>query len=206
MSVGSPSIEPALLGLTSQRYAELRNVFDVQSCMFTSEILSTIWDLYPEGKHNISVLDVGTRTGAGSELIRYLHNTASFSRLKVRITALDISSEFLDYAKVHFPDLTYVVQDILAPTFTDTFDVVLCSHTLEHLADPNPVVARLKQLACDWVVIATPFEEKDLIKGHLSSIGFKFLERHNACRTKVYRSMTWHQSMACIATLKGKAP
>jgi 2-polyprenyl-3-methyl-5-hydroxy-6-metoxy-1,4-benzoquinol methylase len=179
MLPGVSLIEPAALGISEARYRQLRNVFDVQSCVFTCEILPALWGLYPSGQHRLSLLDVGPRTGAGTGLLQYLHHPESFSRIKLHTTAIDIDPTYKDYAAVHSPDVEYLVGDIFDVSLSRTFDVVLCSHTLEHLAEPLPFLRRLQALSKAWVIIACPFD--------------------------VYRSLTWHQCMACVAVFKGQA-
>jgi 2-polyprenyl-3-methyl-5-hydroxy-6-metoxy-1,4-benzoquinol methylase len=205
MLPGLPIIEPAALGLSEERYRRLRNVFDVQSYVFTCEILPAFWALYPTGQHHLTLLDVGPRTGAGTGLLQYLHHPESFSRIKLRTTAIDIDSAYKEYAAVHSPDVEYLVGDIFDPGLSRVFDVVLCSHTLEHLTDPLPFLRRLQALSRSWVIVACPFDENDCIPGHLSSIGYDFFEQAGVHALSVYRSLTWHQSMACVAVFKGQA-
>jgi SAM-dependent methyltransferase len=206
MSLGQPLVEPAALGLTEENYYVLRTRFDVQSFVFATEMLPVLWDLYPTGIVNLTLLDVGSRTGAGTALLQYLHHPASFSRIKLRTTALDIDPSYLDYARVHFPDVEYVVGDIFDPQFTQGFDIVLCSHTLEHVPDPHGFLARLRALAKAWVIVACPFAEKDLIPGHVNTFDHVFFEETGAHMLKVYRSLTWHQSLACFAVYSPLLP
>lgn len=205
MLPGLPIIEPAALGISEARYQQLRNVFDVQSCVFTCEILPALWALYPNGQHRLNLLDVGPRTGAGTGLLQYLHHPESFSRIKLHTTAIDIDPTYKDYAAVHSPDVEYLVGDIFDESLARTFDVVLCSHTLEHLAEPLPFLRRLQALAKAWVIVACPFDEKDCIPGHVSSLGYDFFESAGVHNLNVYRSLTWHQCMACVAVFKGQA-
>lgn len=197
--------EPAALGLTLKRYRELRNVFDVQSYVFYCEIMPHLWNLFPNGYCNLSLLDIGSRTGAGAALLQQIHHPESFSRIKMQVTALDIDETFLKYSKTHHPDLEYLVQDIFDESFARRFDVVVCSHTLEHVPNPSKFLDRIRSLAKQWVIVACPFDEKDLIPGHVNSISFDFLQAERAHLIHVYRSLTWHGSMAVIAIFAGKA-
>ena len=197
--------EPAALGLTPERYRVLRNVFDIQSYVFYCELLPHFWGLYPDGYRNLSLLDVGSRTGAGAALLQQIHHPESFSRIKLGVTALDIDDTYVAYAKAHHPDLEYLVQDVFDENFSRRFDIVVCSHTLEHVPDPARFLARLRSLARQWVIVACPFDEKDLIPGHVNSIGFEFLRDERAHVSHVYRSLTWHGSMAVIAVFAGEA-
>jgi 2-polyprenyl-3-methyl-5-hydroxy-6-metoxy-1,4-benzoquinol methylase len=206
MSLGVPLVEPAALGLSEERYRELRTVYDVQSYVFACEIMPTLWDLYPGGIHRLTLLDVGPRTAAGTGLLQQVHHPQSFSRIKLQTTAIDMDPTYREYANVHFPDVEYLVGDITNFPFGRTFDIVLCSHTLEHLADPLPFLRCLQKLARAWTIIACPFEEHDRISGHISTIGYRFFETAGTHSLRVYRSLTWHQSMACVAVFKGAAP
>jgi 2-polyprenyl-3-methyl-5-hydroxy-6-metoxy-1,4-benzoquinol methylase len=201
--IGLPRIEPAALGLEEEHYQRLRTVFDVQSCVFASEVLPSLWSLYPSGVHTLSLLDIGSRTGAGSELLRYIHHPGSFSRIKLIVTALDVDDTYIDYSRVHFPELRYLQEDIFNPNFAERFDLVLCSHTIEHVNEPLAFLRRAQELARQWLIVATPFDEKDLIPGHLHRLGFEFFQEAGAHNLKVYRSLTWHGSMACIAVFHG---
>jgi 2-polyprenyl-3-methyl-5-hydroxy-6-metoxy-1,4-benzoquinol methylase len=202
MPIGLPRIEPESLGMDPEAFDRLRNVYGVQSCVFICEILPTLWGLYPEGLHRLSLLDVGSQTGTGSELLRYLHHPASFSRIKLDVTALDIDTTYRDYSRVLFPELRSRYEDIFSPDFSERYDIVLCSHCIEHVEDPSAFLARMQTLARQWVIVATPFGEKELIPGHLHRFDFEFFRRTGAVRTQVYRSLTWHGSMACVAVYR----
>jgi hypothetical protein len=206
MPIGLPRIEPESLGMEPAEFDRLRNVFGVQSCVFVCEILPTLWGLYPEGMHRLSLLDVGSQTGTGAELLRYLHHPASFSRIKLDVTALDIDTSHRDYSRVLFPELRWRYEDIFDPGFEGRYDIVLCSHCIEHVAEPEAFLARMRALAAQWVIVATPFGEKERIPGHLHSFDFEFFQRTGAERLHVYRSVTWHGSMACVAVYRGAAP
>lgn len=195
-------VEPAALGLSEQRYRELRNIYDVQSFVFACEIMPTLWDLYPSGLHTMTMLDVGPRTAAGTALLQAVHHSESFSRIKLRVSAIDIDDTFFEYARIHFPEVEYIVGDIFDPGFTRRFDLVLCSHTLEHIREPLPFLQRMRQISTQWTIVACPFHEQELTPGHAISLGYDFFETAGAHSIKVFRSLTWHQSMACVAVFR----
>lgn len=203
MESGSPVSPAAALGMTEEHFQRLRNVFDVQSFVFSCEILPTLWNLYPSGYHRITLLDIGSRTGGGSELIRYMHNPHSFSRIKIDVTALDIDTGYRDYSRKIFPELKFVYGDIFDPALDRGYDVILCSHTIEHVPKPEIFLEQLQKLAKSWVIVATPFSEANPIPGHVNQMTYEFFEKTGAVSNHVYRSLTWHQSMACIAVYKG---
>lgn len=193
----------AHLEMSEADFSRLRNIFDAQSFVFTCEILPILWGLYPSGYHRLKLLDVGSRTGGGTELLRYLHNPHSFSRIKLDVTALDIDRSYSAYSSAVFPDLKFVYGDIFDPAMDAGYDIVLCSHTIEHVPQPHFFLERLQKMARQWVIVATPFAEQNLIQGHVNRMDYEFFEKTNAVSNHVYRSLTWHQSMACIAVYKG---
>jgi len=78
-------------------------------------------------------------------------------------------------------------------------DIVICSHTIEHVPRPRMFIEKLCQIAREYVVIACPFQEpRPLIPGHLHSINKAFIDQFNYEFLEVYTSMHWHQSKACI--------
>ena len=121
MSLGVPLVEPAALGLTAERYRELCTVFDVQSYVFACEIMPTLWELYPDGVHRLTLLDVGPRTAAGTALLQQVHHPQSFSRIKLQTTAIDKDPTFREYAGLHFPDVEYLIGDIIRPSIRSNF-------------------------------------------------------------------------------------
>jgi 2-polyprenyl-3-methyl-5-hydroxy-6-metoxy-1,4-benzoquinol methylase len=73
------------------------------------------------------VLDVGC--GIGSLAYDLAANAGGI------VTGIDINSESLEYARIHFqhPNLTFIEGDILTMPLTEPFDVIVLSNVLEHL-------------------------------------------------------------------------
>jgi ubiquinone/menaquinone biosynthesis C-methylase UbiE len=151
------------------------------------------------------MLDVGPRTAAGTGLIGYMHNEHAFSRIKIKTTAIDIDGTYVNYAKDHFPLTKYIVGDVYKTDFPQPFDVVLTSHTIEHVPNPKAFLDRLKALSSGHVLVACPFGENELIPGHINRFTDDFFKETQAIELRIYSSIAWVQSKACIAVFKGTA-
>ena len=87
--------------------------------------------------------------------------------------------------------LRYIVGDIFNLDKHDRWDLVICSHTIEHVPDPDRFLGRLINLARDFVILACPYKEnpESLIPEHLHSIDDAFLERHHPISTYTYNGI-----------------
>jgi len=149
----------------------------------------------------LSLLDVGPRTGSGLALLRLLHHPTAYTRLKFDpVAGIDLDPAFGTIASQEFRDIGVINGDIfdLAPK---SFDVVTCSHAIEHIEDAAPFVAQLEKIARRLVLIACPFEENTpLSDGHVRSVDRPFLESLGLRDIKVYESFHFHNGLCCIAS------
>lgn len=172
---------------------------DSQSLSFYSDLSSFIGEKITGYRH-MSLLDVGARTAAGTALLRAIHHPASFARLKLnRVTALDLDEAAIQAAASEYPDLEYLVIDVAKLKGLDAWDIVLASHTIEHVNDPVGFIEALANVAKQYVIIACPFAEQNLSVGHVQRFNMDFFEENGFTDVKVYRSQHWHGGMACIA-------
>ena len=80
-----------------------------------------------------------------------------------------------------------------------------CSHTLEHIADPGPVLEHMRSIAKGLVVIAAPYRRSartDDVPNpskHLYSFDDAFFDAHPPRRLEVYNSPHWYTSDCFIA-------
>lgn len=165
-------------GLPQFDLAWLEGCFIPQSMQFMIDCLPTIRELiqgWPRDRV-LEVLDVGTGSGAGANLLATLHRSVFFG-VQMKVDALDISSSYKAYADVHFPDINYVVGDLFDLPPDRTWDLIICSHVIEHLADPFPLINEIRRRARHWAVFCAPFEEKNRLEGHLISITARTIER-----------------------------
>jgi SAM-dependent methyltransferase len=177
---------------------------DPQTLSFMSDISTQLRKLYPNIEPQVKdVLDVGARTAIGSWFLHKLHHPRSFSAVKMNVTAIDIANNFKEYSNIFFPDIEYLVGDIfdLPP---QSRDIVICSHTIEHVPDPKVFIEQLCKIAREFVIVACPYEEpaSNLIPGHVHSISQEFINQFDCELLEVYTSMHWHQSKACIFAIR----
>ena len=72
-------------------------------------------------------------------------------RPEIEVTGFDVVN------KASYEDLRVVTGSAEALPFDDkSFDVVACSHTLEHLLEPSRAVAELKRVASKVLYVAVP--------------------------------------------------
>jgi SAM-dependent methyltransferase len=187
--------------LTTERRGQIRT--DAQSLGFASDLCHVLQEeLATDGTVRLSLLDVGARTAAGSNLIAQVFHPASYVQIKLDVTALDLEADHAEEARALYPEVRYRVGDVRE--VTDRFDVVTCSHTLEHLADPGAVLEHMRAIAKRLVVIAAPYKEElgpDIANPskHLYSFGDAFFEAHGPRRLDVYNSPHWYTSDCFVA-------
>ena len=179
---------------------DLKVKCDSQSLAFYSDIASFIGRHIP-GYKSLSLLDVGARTAAGTALLRAIHHPQSFARIKLHpVTALDLDAATFETAREEYRDIDYLVADVGSFAGQRSWDIVLTSHTIEHVSDPDGFLRALEATANQYVIVACPFaEEPPLIPGHLQRFNLEFFERNGFTTVETYRSLHWHQSMACMA-------
>lgn len=165
-----------------------------QSIQFMIDCLPAIRDLIsdPTVPQPITVLDAGTRSGAGANLLATLHRTQMLGP-RLQVDALDISPDFKAYCEAVFTDVReYIVGDIFQIDQSRVWDLVFCSHTIEHIADPRPFIAELQRRARRWVLLYAPFDEKhpDGVE-HVTRITRELIHSLEPERTEVFTSPGW---------------
>lgn len=182
-----------------------------QSIQFMIDLLPIIRELikkWPKQKI-LEVLDVGTATGAGANLLATLYK-GKFFGIQMKVDALDRkNNKYEPYPKLSFPNINYIVADIFELDKNNTWDLVICSHTIEHMSDPFPFISELKRLARHWVLIYCPFNEHPLVPGHEISITKEIVDNLQPSDVKIIDSPGWSNltgNRKCISfVLKGSA-
>jgi 2-polyprenyl-3-methyl-5-hydroxy-6-metoxy-1,4-benzoquinol methylase len=153
----------------------------------------------------LTVLDIGCKSGAGSELLGYLCQPKGYSKLTMAVTCADIDTSFENYCRQRHPHVEYLAGD--AFTAGRHWDIVIASHVVEHVDNPHAFVQQLQTLARRFVVLAFPFAEdpKARIPGHLHTLDHTFLRALSPRSVQVYEGLFWTQSLCCIAVLEGHA-
>jgi 2-polyprenyl-3-methyl-5-hydroxy-6-metoxy-1,4-benzoquinol methylase len=179
---------------------------DAQSLGFHTDVCVVLREeLETDHEVRLTLLDVGARTATGSNLMAQVFHPKSYSQIKITVTALDIDETHRDEALRRFPDIRYQVADVR--DVKDQYDIVTCSHTLEHVVDPGPVLEHLRRIAKRLVVIAAPYRES-LGEGipnpsnHQFSFDDEFFARYEPHRMIVYRSPHWSSGDCFLAVYR----
>ena len=92
----------------------LESCSGVQSMQFMIDCLPTIRKLIVgiPRQETLSVLDVGTGTGAGANVLATLYQ-GIFLGPRMKVEAIELVPHLKSYAKVKFPLINYLVGDIL---------------------------------------------------------------------------------------------
>ncbi|GAA4246863.1 methyltransferase domain-containing protein [Azospirillum formosense] len=180
----------------------LRRRCDSQSLSFYADISHFI-SRRIEGAHTLSLLDVGPRTGVGLAFLRLLHHPNAFTRLHFDpVVGIDLDPAFEHIADAEFPDIKSITGNIF-DLEENSFDIVTCSHTIEHLEEAEIFVTHLKRISRKYVIIACPFEENEpLTYGHVRRIGMKFFKSVGVQDIEVYEAPQFSNGMCCLAFLK----
>ena len=93
------------------------------------------------------VLDVGCGKG---ELV------SGLLKRGFDVAGSDVSPELVELSSRYCPCVSASVYDLLEHFERGAFDVVLCSHVLEHLTDPITAVSVMRSLTRKWLVLAVP--------------------------------------------------
>src|SRR5439155_15073907 len=188
----------------------LESCSGVQSMQFMIDCLPTIRKLIVgiPRTATLSVLDVGTGTGAGANVLATLYQGV-FLGPRMKVEAIELVPHLKSYAEVKFPLINYLVGDILAYKESRRWDIVICSHTIEHVDRPQEFVSVLADLAYRWALFYAPWKERALIPGHVNRIDRRFLRRVGAKRHTIIESPAWYRSderARCVVfTVPGRA-
>jgi len=189
----------------------LEKHFIPQSMQYTIDCLPTIRRLllkFPR-ERALEYLDFGAGSGSGAQLIATLHRSA-FIWCRLKVAAMDINPARADYARHVFNDIDYIVGDLFEYDRDRSWDLVFCSHVIEHIDDPRPLIEELQRRARHRVIVYAPFEENPLGHGHFFSITREFLKSFDAESIEVVTSLAWGDPLdadarCVIAGLPGKA-
>lgn len=109
--------------------------------MWHTRKLTQILKLLPKNTaSNFKVLDVGCSSAMlTAEIAKALP--------KSQVTGLDSYKAAIDLAKSKYPDINFTVADAHDMPFKNqTFDLLVCTETLEHVIDPKGVLEEIKRV------------------------------------------------------------
>jgi 2-polyprenyl-3-methyl-5-hydroxy-6-metoxy-1,4-benzoquinol methylase len=176
------------------------------------ELLPTIhWLLSERWRgETFTVLDVGTGTAAGANLLASLY-AGDFFGPRLRVEGIELEPVYARYAPARFPLVDYRVGDVLDLPPSPAWDLVVCSAVVEHVADPVAFVRHLAAIARHWVVVQTPWREYDLIEGHANTIDDAFLAHvrahaHFVLESPAFRDVHGARKECVIFLVAGEDP
>jgi SAM-dependent methyltransferase len=174
-----------------------------QSMQFMIDVLPFIDELLLQHFRRsdiISFLDVGPGSASGANLIATLHrSTALWAAMKV--DAIDVLRSRQRYASLVYPDVNLEIGDITKLRDGRQWDIVYCSHTIEHVPDPALFLRHLVQRSKRYTIVYAPYDEQQLIKGHSNRITEANFEAYNPLLLKKFRSLGWHPTRGDLCIL-----
>lgn len=171
---------------------DFEHLWGAQSVVFMTDILPHLHAklvAHYRRKQVLRVLDVGAASGFGSRFLAMLHRDHSLYS-KLEIDALDISPARKRWVQATAPEVSFFVGDLFDLPERG-WDIVVCSHVVEHLSEPRPFIERLRDVCRGFAFVYTPHAEEPRIKPHLSTI----TEADYAglpCEFHRIKSMGWH--------------
>jgi len=202
-----------LLDLATVNLYERKYVHSVQQSMqFMIDLLPFIHTLNKDLSWGteLEVLDIGTATGAGANLLA-MFNCADFFGTPMKVDAMDVLDRFSEHAKVNFPLINYIVADIFEYNYHRKWDCIICSHCIEHFQDPTDFINELVRRAKLWVLFYAPYMEQDLsFAGHQISITDELVYKFDPyCCEKIisrgWKNYNDEESKCIVFALKGQA-
>lgn len=164
-----------------------------QSIQFMADLLPFLharMERHYDRFQNLKLLDVGAGSAAGTQLIAQLHSdTMIWSRLEV--DAADYVPWRQRWVAVHYPKVNYRVLDS-ADLPSREWDFVVCSHVIEHLPDPERMIADVLRACRGFAFIYAPYNETELSPGHCSVITEETFASHGQCEIHLLESMGYY--------------
>jgi SAM-dependent methyltransferase len=142
-----------------------------QSMQFSIDLLPHIQRIlvrdYPRGV-SVRLLDVGAGTGAGADLLARLY-ASNLLHTRMEVEAIDIAPWRQAWVACVHPRIGYQVMASNALP-ERAWDIVVCSHVIEHLDDPRPIIRDVLRASRGHALIYAPYRESPLSPGHVSVI------------------------------------
>jgi SAM-dependent methyltransferase len=171
---------------------EFENLWGGQSTVFMADILPYLHSKliqHYRRKQVLNVLDVGAASGFGTSLLASLHRDHSiYSRFEVE--AVDISASRMRWIQAMAPDVAFRQADLFDLP-SRNWDVVICSHVVEHVREPRPFIEKLRDICRGFAFVYSPHDENPRIPAHVSVITEATYDGL-PCELHVIKSMGWH--------------
>ena len=129
---------------------------DISRYMLTKSILNTINNYAFK-----NFIDIGGAEGYTANLVRKLFNA--------EVMSTDLSVSACQRAKEIY-NIEAIPCDIHSLPFPDnSFDIVLCSETLEHVTNYRQAIAELLRITKDVLIITVPHESPELVQENIKN-------------------------------------
>jgi hypothetical protein len=172
---------------------ELEYMANVQSMGFIVEMMPHIHKLlreFPIGVY--TCLDVGTRTGSGANLFGQLFGSLC-SYIQIKVDTIDKDPTFADYQMARYKDVRHIMVGDVFQVPDQSYDFVICSHTLEHIDDPIPFAQKLTKIAKRYAFFYMPYNEQDPLLLDHRRIDDKLVDALNPINKAVIDSWHWRK-------------
>jgi hypothetical protein len=204
------NFESAYSDVLTPKDLEKFNEWIPQSLQFTIDILPYVRRLIKNWSNDkiLNVLDVGAGHASGTHLLSVLFRS-NFFGVKMKVDALEIVDTYKKFSEQCYPEINYIVKDIFDMKSTNKWNLIICSHTIEHLEDPIPFIKKLCDLSTDWVLLYAPFNETGVRpENHISTITQEMVDLLNPVFSEIFVSPGWDRregDRQCILfVLKGR--
>ncbi len=172
---------------------DFENGWAAQSIQFVIDCLPEfhrIMQQYHKRNDDLTLLDVGAGTGAGSNVFTMLHSGRHVYS-KVTVEAVDYTDSRVKWVKTMYPRVKYKVADVYDLP-DNNWDMVFCSHVIEHVPDPRKFLEKLVDISKGFLFVYAPYNEINRIPAHINTITESLFEGLNIEKISIFKSMAWH--------------
>ena len=174
---------------------------DRQSIIFYIDCLPFFWEYFVLSSDCIrgseySMLDIGSRTGAGANLFGELFFDAMWgSDVKLSVDVTDLDEQWNSYCMMQ-PYINRCMNIDIFDMENGSYDFVFCSHTIEHLDDPINFIMQATNISRKFAIFYCPYNETNPPECH-KTIGDDIISSANPVYIKHIKSLAY-PSCDCV--------